>query len=189
MKSIACDHFAREIAGLVDQFLPDSLLALIPFNNGEDFADAFAQALLFPEIWVVQLRQVLSALGDVGRRVNAIRKEADTCVISPYTIRLAIKAYEESNGLPDVDLGDEGPFMGSVRNFSKRYKTLTQALFKTKSPAPAQYAAVGRESFNSQFFTALAAFCKAENGAEHFIHQVLGLPLADAKALSGELRE
>jgi hypothetical protein len=52
-----------------------------------------------------------------------------------------------------------------------------------------EYAAIGRKVFSSPFFDALAGLCKAEEGAAHFIHQVLGLPLADAKALSGALRK
>ena len=79
--------------------------------------------------------------------------------------------------------------MGAVKNFGRGYKTVAQALFGKDGPEPAQYAAIGRKTFNSPFFDALASFCKAEEGAEHFIHQVLGLPLADSKALSTELRK
>lgn len=156
---------------------------------GEDFADAFARSLLFPDAGAARLRAILLPQPDVARRVNALRDEAAKHIISPYTIRLAIKAYEDARGLNSLDLGDEGPFMGSVKNFSKRYKTITQALFGKDGPKPAEYAAIGRKEFNNPFFEALGAFCKAEEGAEHFIHQVLGLPLADAKALSGELRK
>lgn len=169
--------------------LGHALTPTLEGDVGEDFADAFARALLFPEPLAALLRQTLGALGDIGRRVNAVRREADKHIISPYTIRLAIDAYERAKGLPAVDLGNEGSYMGSVKNFSKRYKSVSQAEFGAKAPAPAEYAAIGRKVFNSQFFDALAAFCKAEDGAEHFIHQVLGLPLADAKALSWELRK
>lgn len=158
-------------------------------DAGEDFAEAFAQALLFPDASAARLRAALLPLPDVARRVNAIRAEATKHIISPYTIRLAIKAHEKAKGLDALDLGVEGSFMGAVKNFSKEYKTVTQALLGKDGPNPAAYAAVGRKDFNSPFFDALAAFCKAEEGSEHFIHQVLGLPLADAKALSAELRK
>jgi hypothetical protein len=135
------------------------------------------------------LRPELQKLPDIASRVNAIRDAAAKHIISPYTIRKAIKAYEAAKGLDTLDLGPEGSFMGAVKNFSKRYPTVTQALFGKDEPKPTEYAAVGRKEFKSPFFEALAAFRKAEEGSEHFIHQVLGLPLADAKALSGEFRK
>ena len=144
---------------------------------GEDFADAFAQALLFPDDGASRLRGNLLPLTNVARRVNAIHEEAKKHLISPYTIRMAIEAYEEAKGLDPLDLGDEGPFMGAVKNLCQGYKTLTQALFGKDKPEPMVYAAAGREVFSSPFFEALAPFCKAEQGAEHFIHQVLGFIL------------
>ncbi len=158
-------------------------------DEGEDFADAFAQALLFPESHAARMRHALTRLSAVSQRVNAIRDEAAKHVISPYTVRLAVEAYERARGLDALDLGAEGAFMGAVKNFSKGYTTVTQTLFGKEAPDPAKYAAIGRKAFNSPFFEALAAFSKAEASSDHFIHQVLGLPLADAKALSGELRK
>ena len=166
--------------------------ALAPTLGGEgaeDFADAFAQALLFPEAYAARLRSEILPIMGIGVRINRIRTEADTHLISPLTIRLAIEAYEMAKGLDQLALGDEKPFMGAVKNFSKNYKTVAHALFDTATPAPTAYAAIGRKRFKSPFFEALAAFCTTEEGAEHYIHQVLGLPLADAKALAGELRK
>jgi transcriptional regulator with XRE-family HTH domain len=156
-------------------------------DAGEDFADAFAQALLYPDAVASRFRSVLLSMTDVARRVVAVREEAAKRIISPYTIRRAIVAYESARGLPPVDMGAEGSFMGAVKNFSKEYQTITQSLFGTETPKPAQYAASGKKHFGSPFFETLAGFCRTETGGEHLIHQILGLPLADAKALSGEL--
>jgi transcriptional regulator with XRE-family HTH domain len=156
-------------------------------DAGEDFADAFAQALLYPDAVASRFRSVLLSMNDVARRVVAVHEEAAKRIISPYTIRRAIVAYETARGLPPVDMGAEGAFMGAVKNFSKGYKTITQTLFGTVPPNPAQYAASGKKHFGSPFFETLAGFCRAETGGEHLIHQILGLPLANAKALSGEL--
>jgi hypothetical protein len=104
-----------------------------------------------------------------------------------YTIRLAVQAYEKARGLPKTDLGDVGKFMASVTNFVKGCQTISQILFKQPPPEPKAYAAVARSTINSPFFEALRDFSKHEQGAEHFIHGVLGVSLTDAKALSGEL--
>jgi hypothetical protein len=60
-------------------------------------------------------------------------------------------------------------------------------LLKPLPPEPMAYATVGRNTFGSPFFESLSRFCREERGAQHYIHRVLGVSLADAKALSGEL--
>jgi hypothetical protein len=108
-------------------------------------------------------------------------------VISPYTIGRAVEEYEKANGLPKTDFGQRGGFMGAVTNFVKGCQKISEIVFKNAPPDPKAYMAVARSVFKSPFFEGLADFCKQEQGAEHFIHRVLGVSLADAKALSGEL--
>ena len=157
-------------------------------DDGEDFADAFAQALLFPEGEAAKLHAALNRCRTVGTRINKVKEIASELIISPYTIRLALQEFEDATGQPRMDLGLVGPFMGATKNFTKKHITIAEALFgKKTSPGPAEYIAATKDVFHSQFFKALVAFCEEEKGAEHFIHQVLQLPLTDAKALSGEL--
>ena len=155
---------------------------------GEDFADRFAQALLFPESHAAKLRDELKTIGSVTARIARIHKEAQKHVISPWTMRRALEDYEQARGLAKTDLGEAGKFMASLVKFARAYPTIREHLFKKSPPKPAQYAGVARSVFKSPFFEALADFCRHEEGAEHFIHRVLGVSLADAKALSGELR-
>ena len=169
--------------------LGHSLSPSLDGEAGETFADAFAQALLYPEAYVAPLRARLATDPNVKVRIKRLHDEAKIHVISPYTIRLAVQAYEVANGLEPLDLGAVGPFMVSVKVFSKGFKTITQTLFKADVPKPANYAACGLDAFNSPFFSALSAFCKVEEGCEHYIHQVLGLPLPDSKALAEVLRK
>jgi hypothetical protein len=167
--------------------LGHALAPALADDPGEDFADAFAQALLYPDAAVSRFRTKLLLLPDVAKCVNAVREEAARHVISPYTIRRAIEAFEMSCGQKRIDLGAEGPFMGAVKNFCKEHTSVTRMLFGKDAPSPADYAAEGRKSFGSPFFDALGAFCKAEGSGAALIHQVLGLSLSDAKALSAEL--
>ncbi len=168
--------------------LGHSLAPHLMNDVGEDFADAFAQAVLFPESEAVKLREALQAIRSVGARITRIRNEAKRHVISPYTIRRSIEALEGAYGLSRTYLGDAGMSFGAVVNFAKSYPTVAQAVLKRLPPEPKAYAAVAREEFGSPFFEALAGFCRNEVGAEHFIHQVLGASLADAKALAAALR-
>lgn len=161
--------------------------ALVPKMVGdeaEDFSDAFAQALLFPEELACNFRKELLRQASVGARVNAIKKKAKALLISPFTIRMGVENYEVARGLPVTDMGMSNSFMGATTNFCKEYETLTEVLFDSIPPEPEEYAAIGRKAFGSQFFDGLAAFCKAEGGAEHYVHEILDLPLSDAKALA-----
>jgi transcriptional regulator with XRE-family HTH domain len=168
--------------------LGHSLAPELSGETAEDFADCFAQALLFPEPHAAKLRPELQRITHIGGRITRVHKEARKHVISPYTIRRALEEYEKAHSLPKTDLGELGPFMGAVTNFTKGYKTVTQSLFQQTPPKPARYVSAARSAFKSPFFEALASFCKSEQGPEHFIHRVLGVSLADAKALAGELR-
>ena len=169
--------------------LGHSLAPTLSGETSEDFADRFAQALLFPAAHAAQLYNDLSGIPGVSAKLARLRSEAEKHIISPYTIRRAVEAYAQARRLPPVDLGNMPLFMGMVWEFLKKYCTITTALFKTGVPEPHAYAAIARTTFKSPFFEALTGFCKSEQGAEHFIHRVLGVSLADAKALSGQLQK
>lgn len=156
-------------------------------DEGEDFADSFAQALLFPEKHVVSLHRELSELTRLSLRVARIQAEARKHIISPYTIRLAIEAYEVARRVEKVDLGAPGNFMAASSSFIKGGRKISEVLFKNQPPMPADYSAVARTAFGSAFFESLSAYCKVQDGAEHYVQRVLGLSLIDAKTLTGEL--
>ena len=169
--------------------LGHSLAPDLAGDAGEDFADGFAQALLFPEAQAAKLRADLQKAVTVSTRITRVLAEAKKHVISPYTVCKAVEGYEAARGLSRTDFGQKGGFMGAVTNHVKGFETVSQGLFKHSTPSPKDYLAVGRNAFGSPFPDALADFCKSEQGAEHFLHRVLGLSLADAKALSVELKK
>jgi transcriptional regulator with XRE-family HTH domain len=168
--------------------LGHSLAPELTGDVAEDFADRFAQALLFPEAQAARLRPALQALGSVTARIARIHQEAGRHVISPWTMRRALEDYEQAHKLAKTDLGDAGKFMAALVKFARGYPTISEHLLKASPPKPAEYVALARSVFKSPFFEALSGFCKREEGAEHYISRVLGVSLPDAKALAGELR-
>ena len=167
--------------------LGHALAPTLDGEEGEDFADMFAQALLFPEHVAGKVWRRLTRLQGIPQRVNAVKRVARDLEISPITIRYAIEAFEHARGLNTVDLGFQNSFMGAAKNVAKEHRTITEVLFGESRPKPSDYASIGRKVFDSQLFEALRLFCAGEKGAEHFIHSVLDLPLGDAKALTREL--
>lgn len=168
--------------------LGHSLAPELRGEKGEVFAEKFAQALLFSREDAASLRQALTSEPSVGHRINRIKREAVERVISPLTIRLALHAYETAEGLQLTNLGELPAFMGSAHNVGKEFQTVAETLFDDRKPTPRQYVKVCEQHFQTPFFKALAAYCEKHGAASQFVHEVLGLPLADAKALSGELR-
>jgi transcriptional regulator with XRE-family HTH domain len=163
-----------------------SLAPELSCETGENFADSFAQALLFPVAMAIKFYAELKTVKSVGAKITRVRDEAEKLVISPYTIFRALIEYAQAYNLPEPDLGPS--FMGATINFSKKFPTVTTVLFKGAIPEPAAYIAVARSVFHSPFFEAMTEFSKQETGTEHFIHRVLGVSLPDAKALAAELQ-
>src|ERR1019366_9362541 len=169
--------------------LGHSLAPELVNDEGEDFADGFAQSLLFPEAHAVKLREALQKVNGIGVRIGRIRQEAQKHVISPYTIRLALEAYEGARQLPSTNPGEVGKFMGAVMNFVKGCRTVSQVVFKQLPPEPKAYVGVARSAFGSPFFESLAEFCRHGKGAGSSIPRVLGVPRAEGKGLAGKLRQ
>lgn len=167
--------------------LGHSLAPDLTEDAAEDFADSFAQALLFPESHAARLRIELQAIRKIPSRITRILSEAKKHVISPYTICRAIEQYEMARGLDKIEFGQKTGFMGAVTNYVKTCPKVSELLFKNPPPPPKDYADATSSTFGSPFFPALRGFCSNEQGAEHFIHRVLGVSLVDAKAISGEL--
>ncbi len=158
-------------------------------NEGEDFADAFAQALLFSRQEASALKGRLDQLSAPIARTSAIMAEAKARLIHPLTIRKALQAFEANEGLAPTPLSDMASFMGAAHQFGKGFKTISEALLGRTTPEPATYLSKCSAYFHTDFFTALTRYAREHEDAESFIHELLGLPLADAKALAGELKK
>jgi transcriptional regulator with XRE-family HTH domain len=167
--------------------LGHSLAPKLDGDEGENFADAFAQALLFPQDSVVELRPQLLKCRTVQQRIARVKLTAESRLISPLTIRRALEAFEDDSGLEPIDLGDEQPFMAVMTTFAKNHKLVSEILFGKNIPEPKKYVSVCEKAFKTQVFEALKAYCRENDGAANYIHNVFGLALPDAKALAEEL--
>jgi hypothetical protein len=157
-------------------------------DEGEDFADAFAQALLFPQESVAELRQELRRRRSVQSRINLIKQVAESRLISPLTVRRALEDFEGSADLDITDLGDERVFMAVMTRFAKKHDIVSEQLFGKNAALPKKYVRVCEDTFKTQFFKALAAYCHDNDSAANYIHGVLRMALPDAKALAEELK-
>lgn len=155
-------------------------------DEGEDFADAFAQTLLFPEESAETAYARLKRVTNPGTCVNRTKETAVEYGISPTTVSLAVKAFAEAHGLRRVD-ADRAIHAAST-NFNKQFATVSESLFPSAPPTAKEYIAKSGEVFQTPFFDALRAHLREGGASTGYVQSVLQLPLLDAEEIVRELR-
>lgn len=155
-------------------------------EDGEDFADSFAGALLFPGSIARDLYTILRQAKADGQRVNIIKGAAEECQISPITVYRETNRYAGCEGLPEIDL--EKSIYGAAANLNKAYHTVSETLLSNNAPPRAdEYVAATEEIFESKFFEVLRSYLRAENKGAGYIQEILDISLLDAKEIFDEL--
>jgi len=154
-------------------------------EEAEDFADAFAQALLFPETLARKSYKEIEALNSVRAKISKIIDYADKYMISPITIKEAIKDYSSEYGLREVELGDF--FYAATTKFNKKYCNVSEILNESKPYTAKSYIKVSRKYFETPFFDILKKFLSENEKSPGFIQTILETSFLDAKEIYAEL--
>lgn len=101
-------------------------------DAAEDFADAFAQALLFPEDLAGEAHTSLSRIRDKSNQVKEIINIAASLTISPITVYKAVNSYADENDLPPIDL--DRVLFAATTNLCKTCAKMTEH-FKLRGSA------------------------------------------------------
>jgi transcriptional regulator with XRE-family HTH domain len=153
-------------------------------DKGEDFADAFAGALLFPkhlaEPAYVQAVNQRNAAGEI----KALEHHAQAHSISLYSVFCEVNRFAKSKGLPELRC--KGADIHAIRNGS-RGKLVSEILFDPTPPEPQAYMASAQHVFRSAFFSAMQRMIKGNGTGPGYVQQVMDISLQDAMALHGEL--
>ncbi len=155
-------------------------------DEAEDFADGFAQALLFPETCAATAYAKVSKARSEGVRINLLKDIAREFGISPTTVNLALQAYARAHALDCVDAGQS--IHAASTNFNKEFTSVSEMLFRQLPPTPKEYMDVARDMFQSPFFDVLKKHIQKTDVSTGFVETVLQLPLLDAKGVIEELR-
>ena len=172
---------AHELAHV---FTPD----LAGKEEGEDFADAFASALLFP----LELARTVYERASGGTKANeskVLQAFAAEHGISLFTVFIEANRFAQANGLPP--LKHDGKEVHAIRNV-QRGKLVSELLFASlppEPPEPSVYVAAAEKQFKSPFFRALRRMVKEQQTGPGYIQQVLDIPMQDAAALHRELAQ
>ena len=156
-------------------------------DEAEDFADAFAGALLVDEETAeseyIQMRRLHTA----PQQINRLKEIAAKLVVSPLTVYYEINRYARHRDEPEIDLETNKAIFKARTVFNRQFHTVSEHLFENKKPTAAEYMSCSKKSFQSPFFEALISFLKDTKKSAGFIQNLLNLPLADAHYLYEEL--
>lgn len=154
-------------------------------ETAEDFADAFAQALLFPKESAEEAYIELKRLSSKRTRIKHILGLADSYVISPITVYLAIKGYAKERNLEVFKL--EPDIYAVSTNLNKQHPNVSMSLNDGKPFSASGYIQMSKEIFYSPFFEALRVYLSERDKPAGFIQMVLDTSIFDAKELHAEL--
>jgi hypothetical protein len=156
-------------------------------DEAEDFADAFAGALLIDEETTKNEYIQMCRLRTIPKQINRLKETAENLVVSPLTVYYEINKYAKHINKPEIDLERNNAIYKATTVFNKQYNTVSQSLFKNKKPTASEYLSCPKKLFQSPFFDVLRSFLKENKKSVGFIQSILNLPLADAHYLYEEL--
>ena len=156
-------------------------------DEAEDFADAFAGALLIDKETAKKEYAQMCRLRTIPKQINRLKETAENLVVSPITVYYEINKYARHINKPEIDLETNHAIYKATTVFNKQYMTVSQSLFKNKKPTASEYLSCPKKLFQSPFFDALRSFLKENKKSAGFIQSILNLPLADAHYLHEEL--
>jgi transcriptional regulator with XRE-family HTH domain len=153
-------------------------------DEGEDYADAFAGALLFPHACAEQVyREAIAESGESGV-VQVMQSHARKHLISLNTVYQQTIQYAENAGLPPITILEKT--VHGIRN-SQQGQLVSAGLFDPMPPEPDRYVAACSGIFQSDFFEALKRMIHEKGVGPSYIQQIIDISLQDAYGLHKEL--
>ncbi len=155
-------------------------------DEGENFADTFAGALLFPKELAQQAYAAAGRKHTAGSVITVLHAFAQQHTISLFSVFSEVNKYALAMGLAPLRVAERD--VHAARNSDGiRGELVSAALFKPLRPDAATYIALAHGVFQSSFFMALQALLRARGTASGYVQQVLGIAFPDAQAVHDEL--
>jgi len=152
-------------------------------EEGEDFADAFAGALLFPKAQAQLAYERLITLNK-AQQLEQLKQLTEEAGISLFSVFSEINRYAETQGLSPLKHTDNE--IHAVRNL-RPAGLVSENLFKPMPPEPSAYIAAAEHVFRSTFFATLKRYINQHRSGAGYLQQIMDIPMQDAHALYGEL--
>jgi transcriptional regulator with XRE-family HTH domain len=155
-------------------------------DEAEDFADAFAAAILFPEKCAAAEYEALASKSNTGSIINHLKSVAERFMISPITVLEQIRQYARAADQPAIALDSKAIFPATTK-FNQQFYTIRETLFDGEEPTASSYIRKSEEIFDTSFFKVLSAYLRESQAGAGYVQAVMKTPLVDAKAITAEL--
>lgn len=162
------------------------LLEKKEIEAAEDFADAFAGALLFPGEaagrWIGSYRRANSP----PEKVKVLFEAAKEYVISPFSIYKELEKFAKAESGPFENLNPS--FLHArISDFNGQFQTISEMLFDGDKPSADHYMRKAVEVFETPIFKALGEREAEAEVSESAISRMFDIPLVDARELKKAL--
>lgn len=155
-------------------------------DEGENFADAFAGALLFPKELAHEAYVSAKGKRSPSGIIGALHDFAQTHQISIFSVFNEVNNYASAMGFAPLKVSETQ--VHAARNSDGvRGELVSATLFKPLPPEPATYIAAAHGVFRSAFFPALQAMLRERGTGAGYVQQVMSIALPDAQAIHDEL--
>ncbi|MFT6910208.1 MAG: transcriptional regulator with XRE-family HTH domain [Oleiphilaceae bacterium] len=155
-------------------------------DEGEDFADAFASALLFPKVKAEKAYNEITVKRTVKEQIDCLLDIADDEVISPYTILLEVNKYAKYIGQSKIDLGKN--YYGRIIKFNNKHQNISEVLFDDlKNVSIRDFISKVSEAFDTPFFDILSKYLQESKKGAGFVQAVTNMSLLDTRGMHAEL--
>jgi len=151
----------------------------------EDFADEFAQALLFPKECAKRAYKEITEANATTQKVSIIQRLAKKHAISPITVYRSINAYADNYGKENLTF-DKSLYSATTR-LNKKKQTVSEMRNKGKKYSAADYILISEKEFKTPFFNTLKKYLSEKEKSFGFVQTVLSTTLLDAKEIHAEL--
>jgi transcriptional regulator with XRE-family HTH domain len=162
------------------------LLAAGRLEAAEDFADAFAGALIFPEAAAKKVFLEYGAARRARDRVSILCRIAERFEISPLTVYKELENYTKACSRDFIPV-ESKVLHASAAAFNKGHSTMSEALFDGEHPSADHFMHKSAERFETSFYKALGACTRERKLSSGTLARILDVPLTDARAFHDAL--
>lgn len=154
-------------------------------DNGENFADSFAQALLFPADQAEAAYEKVKRLRTMKSRINKIIELSNDLIISPVTVFEAINNFARERDCPEINLSPE--IYAATANLNKNFLNVAETLLGHRPASVKQYIEMAKGVFKSPFFDILRLYLSENEKSPGFVQSLMDISMLDAKEIHAAL--
>lgn len=150
-------------------------------QEAEDFADAFAGALLFPGLLAETALNEYERARTAQGRLNVLEKWAAEHTISPNSVYKEIEKLAREMKRPFEAL-DAKVLFPAISAFNRDFKTVSAELFDGTQPTADHFMRVAQETFGTEVYGGLGRYVREKQAEAGVIATILDVSPMDARA-------